>query len=87
MPQLGGDEGDPVTGIPDRWFKVTKRQYDAIKLWFDGQFDGFAFLDKLKEALNATRPKRLEALPIVEQPFALTKGALLACVGALFPRY
>jgi hypothetical protein len=84
MPLLGGDEGDPQTGKPDTWFKVTKRQYDAVKLWADGQFDGFVFFDKLQEALKAAQPKRLEDLPVAQQPFALTKGALLACVGAPF---
>jgi L-Lysine epsilon oxidase N-terminal/L-lysine epsilon oxidase C-terminal domain/Iron-containing redox enzyme len=83
MPQLAGDEGDPVIGDPDTWLKITQRQYEALTLWAADAFDGFTSLKELMKAVNEPALP-LDRLPVAQQPFALTKGALLACVGGPF---
>lgn len=84
MPQLAGDEGDPEMGNPDKWLKITKRQYETLGMWASNDFDGFPTLKSFQDALKKNLPVPLEKLPLNEQPFALTKGALSACVGGPF---
>jgi L-Lysine epsilon oxidase N-terminal/L-lysine epsilon oxidase C-terminal domain/Iron-containing redox enzyme len=83
MPQLAGDEGHPIMGEPDRWLKVARRQYETLRLWKNDAFDGFSSFDELQEAINKPAVP-LDQLPLGDQPFALTKGALLPCVGGAF---
>jgi hypothetical protein len=86
MPQLSGDEGDEEMGNADTWLKVTKRQYETFQLWAGNKFAGFSSLNELKTELAnlADLQKPLEQLSLTQQPFALTKAALLACVGGPF---
>lgn len=86
MPQLSGDEGDATMGDPTTWLKVTKRQYETIRLFANNKFSGYPGLKEVQAALaerEATQ-KPLEELPLAAQPFALTSAALLACVGGPF---
>jgi hypothetical protein len=84
MPQLAGDEGDPEMGNADTWLRITKRQYETLSLWASNSFDGFSTLKSFEDARKKSAPVPLEELPLGEQPFALTKGALSACVGGPF---
>ena len=86
MPQLSGDEGDTTMGEPNTWLKVTKRQYETIQLWAQNKFAGFAGLQEVQGALSkrGASLKPLDELPLAEQPFALTSGAMMACVGGPF---
>lgn len=84
MPQLSGNEGDSegYIGDPDHWLKLTKRQYESLRLWSEGKFDGYDTLKELKLAM--VRPAPIDQIALRDQPFALTKGALSACVGGPF---
>ncbi len=82
MPQLSGDEGDASMGEPNKWLTLTKRQYEVMSLWAQNKFDGYASLKDLKKAIQPPTP--FERIPCKDQPFALTKAALLACVGGPF---
>jgi L-Lysine epsilon oxidase N-terminal/L-lysine epsilon oxidase C-terminal domain/Iron-containing redox enzyme len=86
MPQLSGDEGTTTIGEADTWLTVTKRQYETMQLWAHNKFAGFPGLKEVKDALakRAVLLKPLEELPLAEQPFALTSGAVMACVGGAF---
>ena len=82
MPQLSGDEGDASMGEPDTWLALTKRQYETMSLWVQNKFDGFATLKDLEKAILPPTP--FDQIQLEDQPFALTKAALLACVGGPF---
>ena len=86
MPQLSGDGGDEEIGKADTWLKLTKRQHETLQLWADNKFSAFSSLKDLNTELQnrAKQRKPLEELPVGEQPFALTKAALAACVGGPF---
>src|SRR5262249_54466659 len=86
MPQLSGDQGDEEIGDADTWLKLTKRQYETLQLWAENKFSGFSSLKDLNAELEkqAKLHKPLEELPVGEQPFAMTKAALTACVGGPF---
>jgi hypothetical protein len=82
MPQLSGDEGDTTIGEPDTWLTLTRRQYEAMSLWAQNKFDGFATLNELKQAI--VPPVPFDQIACTDQPFALTKAALMACAGGAF---
>lgn len=86
MPQLSGDEGDTEMGKADTWLKLTKRQYETMQLFADNKFSGFSSLQELKAEIEKRKASRqpLEELPLSEQPFALTKAAMIPCVGGPF---
>ncbi|MFJ8016735.1 LodA/GoxA family CTQ-dependent oxidase [Streptomyces sp. NPDC096339] len=78
MPQLAGDGGDPVEGDPSRWMTILSGQYERMRRWAAGDF--------VADGVNAPAPApaQLADLPVAEQPHALVRAALEACVGASF---
>jgi len=77
MPQLSGDNSDCVTGDPTTWTAFLESQYDKLAKWAAGDFDA----DWPGEA---PRPVPLGAIPAGEQPGALDRAALEACIGGAF---
>ncbi|WP_328223442.1 LodA/GoxA family CTQ-dependent oxidase [Streptomyces sp. NBC_00310] len=76
MPQLAGDGGDPVDGNPRRWFALLPGQYERMRRWAEGDF--------VADGTNPAEPVPLTDLPPAEQPHALVRAALEACVGGPF---
>ncbi|MGH9799027.1 MAG: LodA/GoxA family CTQ-dependent oxidase [Blastocatellia bacterium] len=67
----------PLDGNPRNWLAVTQLQYDWLGRWAAGDFlPGFD--PKLVE------PRKLEDLPLADQPRALDKAALDFCLGGAF---
>ena len=77
MPQLSGDNSDCVTGDPTTWMALLESQYDRLARWAAGDFEA----DWRGEAPKAVP---LAALPVQEQPAALDRAALEACIGGAF---
>ncbi|MFF4834863.1 LodA/GoxA family CTQ-dependent oxidase [Streptomyces sp. NPDC001315] len=76
MPQLAGDGGDPIEGNPRRWMTLLPRQYDRMRRWAAGDFTA--------DGTSGPAPVQLADLPLAEQPHALVRAALEACVGGPF---
>ncbi|MEW2051687.1 LodA/GoxA family CTQ-dependent oxidase [Streptomyces sp. NPDC005476] len=76
MPQLAGDGGDPVDGNPRRWLALLPGQYERMRRWAEGDF--------VADGTTPAEPVRLTDLPLAEQPHALVRAALEACVGGPF---
>ncbi|MFI9310689.1 LodA/GoxA family CTQ-dependent oxidase [Streptomyces triculaminicus] len=79
MPQLAGDDGDPIEGKPRTWFTLLPGQYERMRRWAEGDFvaDGTG-------TGTAAEPLPLNDLPPAERPHALVRAALEACVGGPF---
>ncbi|MEU9273013.1 LodA/GoxA family CTQ-dependent oxidase [Streptomyces sp. NPDC048251] len=76
MPQLAGDGGDPIDGNPRRWFALLPGQYERMRRWAEGDF--------IADGTTPAEPVQLTDLPPAEQPHALVRAALEACVGGPF---
>lgn len=76
MPQLAGDDGDPVGGKPRTWLTLSPGQYERMRRWAAGDFNADGTV--VAEAVP------LSGLPVAEQPHALVRAALEACVGGPF---
>jgi L-Lysine epsilon oxidase N-terminal/L-lysine epsilon oxidase C-terminal domain/Iron-containing redox enzyme len=90
MPPLAGDEGDVTHPIydaetnrlaPRTWFSLTATQYRKLARWKEGDFvndwDGTI-------PLPLPPPASFDAVPVAQQPAALTRAALEACQGGAF---
>ncbi|MGH4014155.1 MAG: LodA/GoxA family CTQ-dependent oxidase [Pseudonocardiaceae bacterium] len=88
MPPLAGDEGDVThplygdkrvdKGAPSTWLSVTARQYRTLARWQAGDFAA----DWTGAA--PAPPHSIEAIPLPEQPAALTRASLEVCQGGAF---
>ncbi|MEJ8632557.1 LodA/GoxA family CTQ-dependent oxidase [Streptomyces sp. MS2.AVA.5] len=76
MPQLAGDDGAPIGGKPCTWFTLLPGQYERMRRWAAGDFDA--------DATSPADPAPLADLPVADQPHALVRAALEACVGGPF---
>lgn len=76
IPHLYGDAMD-VVNDPRQWLAVTALQYSRLQQWAAGQFA--ADWDPQRVA-----PTSLDQIPIADQPAALDRAALEACVGGAF---
>ncbi|WP_189304528.1 LodA/GoxA family CTQ-dependent oxidase [Streptomyces cinerochromogenes] len=76
MPQLAGDDGDPVEGKPRTWFTILPGQYERMRRWASGDF--------VADGTDVTSAVPLADLPLAEQPHALVRAALEACNGGPF---
>ncbi len=90
MPALAGDEGDVTHPIydaeinrlaPTTWFSLTVTQYRKLARWKEGDFvndwDGAT-------QSSLPSPSSLDAVPVAQQPAALTRASLEACQGGAF---
>jgi hypothetical protein len=77
MPALAGDNNGPAVGDPTQWLRLRPSQYAILKAWAEGRFVSDW------TAHSAPGPE-LKDLPLHEQPPALTRAALLPCVGGAF---
>ncbi|MET7572403.1 LodA/GoxA family CTQ-dependent oxidase [Streptomyces sp. NPDC005492] len=82
MPQLAGDDGDPVEGKPRTWFTILPGQYERMRRWASGDF--VADASDEHDDPTITEPVSLTQLPLHEQPHALVRAALEACNGGPF---
>ncbi|WP_367026860.1 LodA/GoxA family CTQ-dependent oxidase [Methylococcus sp. ANG] len=75
-PQLYGDKVTmpPNAVEPRQWLALTPLQYRRLRAWADGNFTG-----KMRKT-----PTHLSALPLQQQPAALDRAALEACLGGAF---
>ncbi|MFC9330739.1 LodA/GoxA family CTQ-dependent oxidase [Kitasatospora sp. NPDC057015] len=80
MPQLAGDDGDPIEGKPRTWFTLLPGQYERMRRWAAGDFTA----DHDPDASTTAEPAPLADLPVAEQPHALVRAALEPCVGGPF---
>lgn len=76
MPILSGDDGDATPGEPKTWLTVLPSQYRNLERWADGDF--------VADWAGPPNPPELDAIPGEEQPGALDRAALEACVGGAF---
>lgn len=76
MPQLAGNDGDPISGKPRTWFTVLPGQYERLRRWAAGDF--------IADGTSAADPVPLADLPVADQPHALVRAALESCVGGPF---
>ncbi|MFD5620036.1 LodA/GoxA family CTQ-dependent oxidase [Streptomyces yangpuensis] len=76
MPQLAGDDGDPADGRPRTWMSLLPGQYERMRRWAAGDFTA--------DGTDPAAAVPLGDLPLAEQPHALVRAALEACVGASF---
>ncbi|MFM9707774.1 LodA/GoxA family CTQ-dependent oxidase [Streptomyces galilaeus] len=74
MPQLAGDDGEPVDGRPGRWMSLLPGQYDRMRRWAEGDF---------VEDWTGQEPVP-EQPAQAEEPHALLRAALEACSGGPF---
>ncbi|WP_144383962.1 LodA/GoxA family CTQ-dependent oxidase [Streptomyces sp. SAJ15] len=74
MPQLAGDDGDPVDGRPRRWMALPPGRYERMRRWAEGEFTA---------DWPGTAPAPGEPAP-AEEPRALLRAALEACSGGPF---
>ncbi|MFI6005773.1 LodA/GoxA family CTQ-dependent oxidase [Streptomyces sp. NPDC051366] len=76
MPLLAGDAGDPRDGDPLKWMSLLPTQYIHMWHWAQGEFE--ADWDPVK---GGKPPKPTS---VQEEPHALVRAALEACVGGPF---
>jgi hypothetical protein len=81
MPRLAGDDGDTTEGMIRTYMTVLPFQYESLKRWSEGDFIS-DWDDNLQ--ISSFQQKKLEELPIQEQPSALDKAALELSIGAPF---
>ena len=84
MPGLSGDEGTMRGGRPQTFLKLTKRQYDMLKRWSQGDFKNDLPKSEQKLRDSDNRVWDLSDLDCDEQPMALIRAALEACEGGAF---
>jgi hypothetical protein len=77
MPQLSGDGGTASNGEPITWLALLESQYDKLEKWARGEFDA-------DWPGDAPAPRPLREIPVAEQPAAIDKAALEACIGGAF---
>lgn len=74
--------GNVPGGTYVTWATLTPRQYEAMRLWSDGQFvDDWP---KRTPAVSGPRSPVLARIPVKDQPRALDQGSLEPCIGAPF---
>ncbi len=78
MPPISGDEGDTVHSEPWKWQTVTELQYEKLRAWKDGDFDGGVDLK------SQSPPGDLSKVAIQDQPRCLVQASLAACQGGAF---
>jgi hypothetical protein len=78
LPYMLGD-GINYAGSPLRWLKMPLHQYDLLLSWAEGDF-----IDDLGDPFAPETVTALEQIPLVQQPEALTRAALLPCSGGAF---
>ncbi|MFI6107532.1 LodA/GoxA family CTQ-dependent oxidase [Streptomyces sp. NPDC051310] len=76
MPQLAGDDGAPTDGKPRTWTSLLPGQYEQMRRWAAGEF--------IADGTGPVEAVPLSDLPLAEQPHALVRASLEACVGASF---
>jgi len=78
VPQLYGDGTlmPPNDTIPSQWLAITTHQYRVLRQWARGRFDN--------RSVESRTVRQVEDLPIQEQPAALDRAALDACLGGAF---
>ncbi|MFJ8713189.1 LodA/GoxA family CTQ-dependent oxidase [Streptomyces violaceus] len=74
MPQLAGDDGDPVDGRPLTWMALLPGQYERMRRWAEGDFTA----DWTGRAPVPGEPA------LAQEPHALVEAALDACSGGPF---
>ncbi|GGV07137.1 hypothetical protein GCM10010260_51010 [Streptomyces filipinensis] len=74
MPQLAGDDGEPLDGRPGRWMSLLPGQYERMRLWAEGDFT---------PDWTGRAPDPAEPAP-QDEPHALVRAALEACSGGPF---
>ncbi|MFH8932241.1 LodA/GoxA family CTQ-dependent oxidase [Streptomyces pristinaespiralis] len=74
MPQLAGDDGEPMDGRPRKWMSLLPGQYECMRRWADGDF----IADWPGEAPGPAEPA------LSQEPHALVRAALEACTGGPF---
>jgi hypothetical protein len=83
MPPMAGDGGDPISKDYRTWMKLHVFQYENLERWSQGDF-----ISDWNENVpdGAFEEKRLEELPIEEQPYAIERAGLELSIGApLYP--
>lgn len=73
-PQMYGDADDPAS--PLQYFALTKTQHAALRVWADGDFEA--------DFAAAGPPRRLDDVPLADQPATLDEAALTFCLGGPF---
>lgn len=74
-PQVYGD--DLPSERPGRFLSITKTQYTFLRKWAEGRFIADWEPDR-------RRPRRIEELPLADQPRTLDQAALTFCLGGPF---
>ncbi|MEU8678667.1 LodA/GoxA family CTQ-dependent oxidase [Streptomyces sp. NPDC048560] len=74
MPQLAGDDGEPVDGQPRTWMSLLPGQYERMRRWAEGEF----LADWTGSAPEPREPT------LSQEPHALVRAALEACTGGPF---
>jgi len=74
MPQLSGDDGDAVDGLPKKWLTVLVSQYEKLEKWAKGEFTC--------STRASMRP--ISLLDASAQAHSLDRAALEPCVGGPF---
>lgn len=78
IPQMYGDGMEKTPSNPRQWLTVTQAQYDRLHRWVQGDFESDL------AQLAAPTPQSIEQLPLQDQPAALDRAALEACLGGAF---
>ena len=78
LPPYYGDGVDLPATNPRQWMSVLPMQYAWLLQWANGDFDADW------PAQGLTFPRRLEDLPLGEQPHALDRAVLDECLGGPF---
>ena len=79
MPQLSGDGGFTTQDEPATWFTLLPHQYDMMRRWAIGEFDA-----DWDPTTTVEVPQSVAALDPAEQPAALDRASMEACVGGPF---
>jgi hypothetical protein len=77
IPALYGDHVAVPARSNRQWLAITELQYTQLGAWAEGRFRDDR--DRV-----AGRPRRLEDLPVAEQPHALDRAALESVLGGAF---
>jgi hypothetical protein len=82
-PPIYGDAMESDTQDPRQFMALTRTQHGYLKQWAEGDFEadwepGTPPVDR------AAAPRRIEAVPIADQPATLDRAALQFCMGGPF---
>ncbi len=77
IPSMYGDHVAIPARSARQWLAITELQYTQLGAWAEGRFDDDR--DRV-----ARRPRRLEDLPVAEQPSTLDRAALESVLGGAF---